>query len=125
MAAFTSQCPALRTALAQVEALLEASAPITGATATAEPATPAPTLSAQAQAALQADLHTLATALQAGEIDNEALQRICQTLPDTETTPVQTALDMFDLDQALRGVQALQNRYADTDTDPTHHASKP
>lgn len=45
--------------------------------------------------------------MQAGEIDGQALQHLCLLLPSADTAALQTALDIFDLDQALHCVRAL------------------
>lgn len=111
MAAFDNQLPALGSALAQVEALLRATDPASpraaAMPATMPAQTPQTALSAAAQTQLLTALQTLAAALQNGEIDSDALQRLGQWLPVSDIQPLQAALDLFDLDQALHGVQQL------------------
>ena len=110
-AAFDRQLPALGSALAQVEALLRATE--ASFSAAAHPsAFPTPPLSQAALAPaevvqLQAALQAVAQSLQSGEIDSASLQRLDQWLPASQTAPLQAALDLFDLDQALHHVQLL------------------
>ncbi len=56
---------------------------------------------------LQGALQAMAQSLQNGEIDSASLQRLDQWLPASQTAPLQAALDLFDLDQALHQVQLL------------------
>lgn len=110
-AAFDRQLPALGSALAQVEALLRATE--ASFSAAAHPsALPTPSLSQAALdpaevVSLQAALQAMAQSLQNGEIDSASLQRLDQWLPASQTAPLQAALDLFDLDQALHHVQLL------------------
>ena len=52
-------------------------------------------------------LERMACALQAGEIDGQALRHLCLLLPSADTAALQAALDIFDLDHALHCVRAL------------------
>lgn len=104
-AGFDQQLPALGTALAQVEALLRASEAL-GAPPMA-PAGHAAAQPTQRSAHTQAALQKLANSLHHGEIHDRALQHLVAALPPAEMAALQAAIDLFDLDQALRCVQAL------------------
>lgn len=115
-AAFEKQLPALGTALAHVEALLRATQHTGEVSASAADAPPASgaSLSNAAQTQIREALRSLAEALQAGEIDSQALQHLGLLLPAADTEPLLCALDMFDLDQALQCVQTLTQSLAHT-----------
>ncbi|MEG1100452.1 MAG: PAS domain S-box protein [Comamonas sp.] len=108
-AAFEKQLPNLVAALAHVEALLRATEPAASAHSSAAPAclTALSALSAPARAQMGEALERIACALQAGEIDGQALQHLCLLLPSADTAALQAALDIFDLDHALHCVRAL------------------
>lgn len=108
--AFHQQLPSLAQALAQVEALLRATArpaaPPAGGPMAAPTAGPS-LMSAEVLHHALGSLQMLASALQAGEIDSQALLRLDQSLPAHQLTALKAALDVFDMDQALLCVQNL------------------
>lgn len=82
-------------------------------------------LSAAAQAQVQEALQALTAGLQTGEIHSTALQHLQQLLPPASVAPLQTAMDMFDFDQALQCAQALQasvTMHSDSERKPPHAA---
>jgi hypothetical protein len=116
--ALEPQLPQLDTALAQVEALLRASAP--AATPAAPPRTAA-TLSPAQQSQALAALHALGEALQQGEIASPALQAVQQLLPAPELVALLEALDLFEFERALECVRTLSTRL-ETCVDDEPHA---
>ncbi|MRT22054.1 PAS domain S-box protein [Comamonas sp. CAH-2] len=117
-AALEPQLPQLAKALAQVEALLRASAP--AATPAAPPRTAA-TLSPAQQSQALAALHALGEALQQGEIASPALQAVQQLLPAPELVALLEALDLFEFERALECVRTLSTRL-ETCVDDEPHA---
>ncbi|MEG0538923.1 MAG: hypothetical protein RR566_06455, partial [Comamonas sp.] len=105
--AFEKQLPKLVAALANVEALLRATESVHAAPVSSAPTLAIASLSVPARTQMGEALERMACALQAGEIDGQALQHLCLLLPSADTAALQAALDIFDLDHALHCVRAL------------------
>ena len=107
MTTFGGLLPALSAALAQVEALLSSAEAAIPQTNPQHAVGMVPLVAAPHD--LLEDLQVLAAALQTGEIHDAALQRLSRAMGAPEFAALQSALDMFDLDQALQCVQTSIN----------------
>lgn len=126
---FTALLPAMGSALAQIDTLLCASAPYADCSAgdnsdRAQPDGMTALSAAQHQQAASV-LPILIAALQAGEIPSKALEQLSQLLPAAAMVPIQTALDVFDFDQALGSAQALAYHFQPLDHGKTPHVAQP
>lgn len=124
-AVFDAQLPQLSSGLAQVAALLRTTDVLPAPSLAPVAMVSSTQLSAAAQAQVQEALQALTAGLQTGEIHSTALQHLQQLLPPASVAPLQTAMDMFDFDQALQCAQALQasvTMHSDSERKPPHAA---
>ena len=124
---FTILLPTLETAFAQVQALLDATQPYAANTNAVSQQVPdaVQTLNPTQYDHAAALLAALASALEMGEIPTQPLEQLMHLLPATMMTPIQTALDQFDFDQALAAAHALGTHFSTSHHGNTSHAAQP